>query len=72
MQFTKMHGLGNDFIVIDATKKAVDLDTKTIRHLADRHYGIGCDQILVLEPATKANTDFSYRIFNAGGDEAEQ
>lgn len=72
LQFTKMHGLGNDFVVIDAVRQAIELRADQARALADRHFGIGCDQILIVEPATRADTDFRYRIFNADGEEVEQ
>ncbi len=69
--FTKMQGLGNDFVVIDAVRQRVSLDPATIRALADRRFGVGCDQVLVVEPAQGA-ADFRYRIFNADGGEVEQ
>ena len=72
LDFTKMHGLGNDFIVIDATARPVVLTTEQIRFLSDRHFGVGCDQILVIEPARDDTMDFFYRIFNADGSEVEQ
>jgi len=72
LSFTKMHGLGNDFVVIDATAGSVDLTPARVRFLADRHFGVGCDQLLVVEPATQAGVDFRYRIFNADGGEVEQ
>lgn len=72
LKFTKMHGLGNDFVVIDATAKRVVLTPAQLRHVADRHFGVGCDQILLVEPARSADTDFYYRIFNADGGEVEQ
>ena len=72
LRFTKMHGLGNDFVVIDAVRQRVALDPATIRHLADRHRGIGCDQLLLVEPPRLPDTDFHYRIFNADGSEVEQ
>ena len=72
LRFTKMQGLGNDFIVFDAIRQHVDLDPATIRRLADRRFGIGCDQILLVEPPRLAGTDFHYRIFNADGSEVEQ
>jgi len=72
LEFTKMHGLGNDFVVIDATRQSVSLSSDQFRFLADRHFGVGCDQILLVEPATKAGVDFTYRIFNADGGEVEQ
>ena len=64
LQFTKMQGLGNDFIVIDALHQRVELSPAQIRHLANRHFGIGCDQILLVEKAHHAQADFRYRIFN--------
>lgn len=72
LAFTKMQGLGNDFIVIDAVRQAVTLEPERIRRLADRHFGIGCDQVLVVEPAQGPNADFRYRIFNADGSEVAQ
>lgn len=72
LRFTKMQGLGNDFVVFDAIRQQVDLDPATIRRLADRRFGIGCDQILLVEPPRLAGTDFHYRIFNADGSEVEQ
>ena len=72
LRFTKMHGLGNDFVVIDATRAPVDLDPARVRAIADRHFGVGCDQLLVVEPASRADVDFRYRIFNADGGEVEQ
>jgi len=72
LKFSKMHGLGNDFIVIDATRQSVDLNREQWRALADRHFGIGADQILVVETATRPGIDFRYRIFNADGGEVEQ
>jgi len=72
LKFTKMHGLGNDFIVIDAINQQVDLNTEQIQFLADRQFGIGCDQLLLVEKASSAEIDFRYRIFNADGSEVEQ
>ncbi|MBK1694643.1 diaminopimelate epimerase [Chromatium weissei] len=72
LKFTKMHGLGNDFIVFDAVRQHVDLNTATIRRLANRRFGIGCDQILLVEAPRVPDTDFHYRIFNADGSEVEQ
>jgi diaminopimelate epimerase len=72
LKFTKMHGLGNDFVVIDAINQSVSLTPVQIRRLADRHYGIGCDQLLLVEAATVAGHDFRYRIFNADGGEVNQ
>ncbi len=70
VEFTKMQGAGNDFVVLDATRRPFDLDAAQLRRLADRHFGVGCDQILVIEPSARA--DFRYRIFNADGGEVEQ
>ena len=72
VKFTKMHGAGNDFVVVDATRVPLTLDVAGIRRLADRHFGIGFDQMLVVEPARRADTDFYYRIFNADGGEVSQ
>ena len=72
LKFTKMHGLGNDFVVLDATRAPLALDRDQLRFLADRHFGIGCDQILQIEPPRSPDTDFYYRIFNADGGEVEQ
>lgn len=72
LHFTKMHGLGNDFVVFDAINQSVVLSTEQYRFIANRHFGIGCDQILLVEPARQAATDFYYRIFNADGSEVEQ
>jgi len=72
LKFSKMQGLGNDFIVIDATRQKVELASAQWRALADRHFGIGADQILVVEAATRPGIDFRYRIFNADGGEVEQ
>ena len=72
LQFTKMQGLGNDFVVFDAINQAVELSEEQIRFLADRRFGVGCDQILLVEPPRHENTDFYYRIFNADGSEVEQ
>ncbi len=70
-KFTKMHGLGNDFILIDGVNQSVQLSLEQLCLLADRHFGVGCDQILLVEKA-KGNADFRYRIFNADGSEVEQ
>jgi diaminopimelate epimerase len=72
LKFTKMHGLGNDFVVLDATAQPLSLDPRQLRLIADRHFGIGCDQILQVETPRQPNTDFYYRIFNADGGEVEQ
>jgi diaminopimelate epimerase len=72
LRFTKMHGLGNDFVVIDALNQSVSLGPDQIRMLANRRFGVGCDQVLLVEKARLAGTDFRYRIFNADGNEVEQ
>jgi diaminopimelate epimerase len=72
LQFTKMHGLGNDFIVLDATAHPIELTREQVRRLADRHFGVGFDQLLQVEPPRESGTDFYYRIYNADGDEVEQ
>ncbi len=72
LRFSKMHGLGNDFVVFDAVRQTVDLTPAQLRALADRHFGVGCDQILWVGPATRPDCDFSYRIFNADGGEVQQ
>ena len=71
LKFTKMHGLGNDFVVLNGIDQTIDLTQSQIRFLADRHFGIGCDQVLLVERA-KGEADFRYRIFNADGGEVEQ
>ena len=72
LRFTKMQGAGNDFVVIDAVRQPVALDAAGLRRLADRHFGVGADQVLLVEPARAAGVDFRYRIFNADGGEVEQ
>ena len=72
LRFTKMHGLGNDFVMIDAVSQSVALTPEQVRRLADRRFGIGCDQVLIVERPTGAECDFRYRIFNADGAEVEQ
>jgi diaminopimelate epimerase len=73
LAFTKMHGQGNDFVMLNgiANPQARTLTPQQIRAIADRHFGIGCDQVLLVEPATSASADFRYRIFNNTGDEVE-
>lgn len=72
LHFSKMHGLGNDFVVFDAINQQVDLSPEQLRFLADRRFGVGCDQILLVERPRSTGTDFYYRIFNADGSEVEQ
>jgi diaminopimelate epimerase len=67
-----MHGLGNDFVVFDGVRQSLSLETARVRAIADRHLGVGCDQILLVEPAMKSGAHFSYRIFNADGGEVSQ
>lgn len=73
IHFTKMHGLGNDFVVIDAINQDIALNPEQIRYLANRHLGVGCDQLLLVQAADAlSNADFKYRIFNADGSEVAQ
>ena len=72
LPFTKMQGAGNDFVVLDCTRTAFSLSRDQLRKIADRHRGVGCDQILVVERPQSAAADFRYRIFNADGGEVEQ
>jgi diaminopimelate epimerase len=72
LRFTKMHGLGNDFVVIDGVRQSISLTPAQLRFLGDRHFGVGCDQILLVEAASRQEVDFRYRIFNADGGEVEQ
>jgi len=72
LKFSKMHGLGNDFVVLDGVRQQFSLTPEQLRYLGDRHFGVGCDQILVVEKPTQDGVDFRYRIFNADGGEVEQ
>jgi diaminopimelate epimerase len=72
LKFSKMHGLGNDFVVLDGLRQPLALTPEQLCYLADRHFGVGCDQILIVEKATRPDIDFRYRIFNADGGEVEQ
>ena len=72
LKFSKMHGLGNDFVVLDGVRQPVSLSPEQLCYLADRHFGVGCDQILLVEKPTQSGIDFRYRIFNADGGEVEQ
>ena len=72
LAFTKMHGAGNDFVVLDFTREPFTLDPVQLKRLADRHRGVGCDQILVVQKPDDGAADFRYRIFNADGGEVEQ
>ena len=71
LNFTKMHGLGNDFMVLDLVRQKVALTPTLIRTLSNRKTGVGFDQLLIIEPATVAGCDFAYRIFNYDGGEVE-
>lgn len=72
LYFTKMHGLGNDFMVVDMVTQNARLPPEKVRRLADRRFGVGFDQLLIVEPPTDPDMDFRYRIFNADGSEVEQ
>ena len=72
LRFTKMHGAGNDFVVFDAISQRVELSPEQVRRIADRHFGVGCDQLLVVEKPQGPDADFRYRIYNADGGEVEQ
>jgi len=72
LKFSKMHGLGNDFVVLDGIRQTLALTPEQLCYLADRHFGVGCDQILLVEKANQPGIDFRYRIFNADGGEVEQ
>jgi len=71
LRFTKMQGVGNDFVVVDAIGQNVLLDAARVRQIADRHFGVGCDQLLLIERPRSSGTDFYYRIFNADGEEVQ-
>jgi diaminopimelate epimerase len=71
LRFSKMHGLGNDFVVIDGVSQSVRLTPEKIRYIADRHFGVGCDQVLLVETPERPDVDFRYRIFNCDGTEVE-
>ena len=72
LQFTKMHGAGNDFVVINGLEQSIAYTAELITKLADRHFGVGCDQVLIVEQPENSENDFKYRIFNADGQEVEQ
>ena len=72
LKFTKMQGAGNDFVVIDGYSQSVALSANQIKKIANRYFGVGCDQLLMVEKSTSDNVDFKYRIFNADGGEVEQ
>lgn len=72
IKFSKMHGLGNDFVVIDALTRPISLTSAQLKFLADRRFGVGCDQVLLVEGTRNPDVDFGYRIYNADGGEVEQ
>jgi diaminopimelate epimerase len=72
LRFAKMQGQGNDFVVIDGVRQRVSLDAATVKRIADRHFGVGCDQLLLVEKPASNGNDFRYRIWNADGGEVEQ
>jgi diaminopimelate epimerase len=72
LEFTKMQGAGNDFVVLEGVSRRIDVTPQLARRLADRHFGVGCDQILLVEKPERSDTDFRYRIWNADGSEVEQ
>lgn len=72
VNFTKMHGLGNDFVVIDLITQGARLDKSQIVRIADRKFGVGCDQVILITPPTRTEADFFYKIYNADGQEVEQ
>jgi diaminopimelate epimerase len=72
LKFSKMHGLGNDFVVLDGVRQSISLSPEQLRLLGERHFGVGCDQILLVENSGRPDVDFRYRIFNADGGEVEQ
>ncbi len=72
LKFTKMHGIGNDFVVIDAISQSVHLSPEQIRYICDRHFGVGCDQLLLVETSHREDAEFRYRIYNADGGEVGQ
>ena len=72
LTFTKMQGQGNDFVMLDGVRQHVALSPEAVRRIADRHFGVGCDQLLVVEKPADPTNDFRYRIYNADGGEVEQ
>jgi diaminopimelate epimerase len=72
LRFTKMQGAGNDFVMLDGVTQPLSLTSEQVRRLADRRFGVGADQVLMVEPAQAADSDFRYRIFNSDGGEVEQ
>src|SRR2546429_2044904 len=72
LKFTKMHGVGNDFVVIDGVSRDIKMKPQFVKRLADRHFGVGCDQVLLVEKPQRKHVDFRYAIHNADGGEVEQ
>ncbi len=72
LKFTKMQGAGNDFVVIDGVSRDIEITPERARRIADRHFGVGCDQVLLVEKSQRGDADFRYRIWNADGGEVEQ
>jgi diaminopimelate epimerase len=72
LKFTKMQGAGNDFVVLDGVSRTLDISPQRARRIADRHFGVGCDQILLVERSQRTDADFRYRIWNSDGGEVEQ
>ncbi len=72
LEFTKMQGVGNDFVVIDGVSRSIAMTPQLAKRLADRHFGVGCDQVLLVEKPQRGDADFRYRIWNADGGEVEQ
>ena len=72
LKFTKMQGAGNDFVVVDGVSRSIEITPERAKRIADRHFGVGCDQILLVEKSRRADADFRYRIWNADGGEVEQ
>ena len=72
LKFTKMQGAGNDFVVVDGVSQVIEINPERARRIADRHFGVGCDQVLLVEKSQQKDADFRYRIWNADGGEVEQ
>lgn len=72
LKFTKMQGVGNDFVVVDGVSRGIEITPERARRIADRHFGVGCDQVLLVERSQRKDADFRYRIWNADGGEVEQ
>mgnify|MGYP005732932983 FL=1 len=72
IQFTKMHGIGNDFVIINQLKHQYNFNSTTIKSLSHRQFGIGFDQLLIVEKSSNSKAEFKYRIFNSDGNEVEQ